>query len=68
MEGHQAARLAGDGAEVRGKTRLLGDFLPSGPFAIPDPWGRDDAFFGAVFGRIAEATDALCHALAGPRP
>lgn len=67
MEGHQAARLAREAAEARHKTRLLGDFLPSAPFAIPDPWGRDDAFFRAVFQRIAEATDALCRALQGRR-
>jgi protein-tyrosine phosphatase len=67
MEGHQAARLAGASAEAGQKTRLLGDFLPRAPFAIPDPWGRDDAFFRAVFGRITEATAALCRALQGRR-
>jgi protein-tyrosine phosphatase len=67
MEGHQAARLATKTAQARHKTRLLGDFLPSAPFAIPDPWGRDDAFFRDVFERIAAATEALCRALESRR-
>jgi protein-tyrosine phosphatase len=64
MEGHHAVRLARLWPPAAARTRLLGDFLPSPPFTIHDPWGRDDEFFDRVFERIAVAAEQLSTRLA----
>lgn len=47
------------------KVRLLGDFLPTPPFGIVDPWGCPPEVFRAVYTRIVQATGPLVERL-GP--
>ncbi len=59
MQGRHAAELVRRWPACEARVRLLGDFLPEPPFAIADPWGRDDAFFEAVFVRLEAAVARL---------
>lgn len=59
MEGHHVAGVERAWPPARGKTFLLGDFLPDAPYRIDDPWGRDDAVFQHTFERIELAVDCL---------
>lgn len=63
MEGRHLHGLVRQVDPARGF--LLGEFLPDAPHTIPDPWGRPDAFFDAVFARIEIATEALARRLRG---
>jgi low molecular weight protein-tyrosine phosphatase len=55
MEGDHVARLARLRPTVQPKARLLGDFLPSPPFTIRDPWGQSETVFDLTFQRIEAA-------------
>jgi protein-tyrosine phosphatase len=59
MEGDHAARLAQLWPTGRSKTRLLGDFLPSPPFTIRDPWGQGEDVFVRTFESIQAAVEQL---------
>jgi protein-tyrosine phosphatase len=59
MEGHQLAAVGRRWPSARDRTRLLGDFLADGPYAIPDPWGREPEVFRATFAQIAGAVARL---------
>lgn len=63
MEGHHAAGIRRFGLEYARKTRLLGDFLPSPPYQIEDPWGRSDEVFAMTFDRILIAVGKLTQIL-----
>ena len=41
------------------KVRLLGDFLPSAPHAVDDPWGGADDLFRVIFEKISRANERL---------
>ena len=64
MTGHQAAALLRRWPEARSRLRVLGDFLASPPYAIEDPWGRDDEVFRACFARVESAIARLAELLA----
>ena len=59
MQGRHRATVARRWPCAAARTRLLGDFLPAGPYAIEDPWGESDAVFEATFDQIEHAVDAL---------
>lgn len=59
MEGHHTRQVARHGPIALAKARLLGDWLDAPPYAIRDPWGREDAVFDATFARIAAALERL---------
>jgi protein-tyrosine phosphatase len=63
MQGRHSTQLSRNWGIAPGKIRLLGDFLPSPPHAISDPWGESDAVFIAAFERIEEAVRRLAAAL-----
>ena len=67
MQGHHVARITALGARSAPAVRLLGDVLPSPPFAIDDPWGRSDEVFDATFERIAAAVKQLAARIAEPQ-
>lgn len=68
MEGQHVARLARQWPAGGSKTRLLGDFLPSPPFAIRDPWGQGEDVFARTFERIEAAVEQLSARLAARGP
>jgi protein-tyrosine phosphatase len=59
MEGHHAAALERGFPDAGSKSRLLGHFLPSPPYAIADPWGLSESVFEETFERIALAAERL---------
>ncbi len=59
MEAHHAAEVAARTPDVARRTYVLGDFLASRPFGIPDPWGEPEAVSAAAFARIEGAVDRL---------
>ena len=63
MQGRHATQLTRSWGIARGKIRLLGDFLPTPPHAISDPWGEGDDVFAAAFDRIEDAVRRLAAAL-----
>ena len=65
MEGHHAVALERHWPEAEPRIRLLGEFLAEPPFAIEDPWGREDAIFHAVFARVERAVARLAARLEG---
>lgn len=68
MQGRHAAELVRRWPDCEARVRLLGDFLPEPPFAIADPWGRDDAFFDTVFARVEAAVARLAQRIEGVAP
>jgi protein-tyrosine phosphatase len=68
MEGHQVAGVRRLGAEHTQKTYLLGDFLPTPPHRIEDPWGRGDEVFEATFAKIVHALAQLSRLLPPEKP
>lgn len=68
MEGHHAGRLTRLYPHGGPKTRLLGDFLPSPPFTIRDPWGLGEDVFVATFQRIEAAVARVSARLAARGP
>jgi protein-tyrosine phosphatase len=68
MEGHQVARIRRFGTEYARKTHLLGDFLPTPPHRIEDPWGRGDEVFAATFAKIVNALEQLSRMLPSEKP
>lgn len=71
MEPSHAAAIAVLWPVAAPRVRLLGDFLPARPFAIPDPWDRDERLWLDVYARIdaavARLADRLHAARAGDR-
>jgi protein-tyrosine phosphatase len=59
MQGSHLAALDRRWPRVRGRVRLLGDFLPGPPYALTDPWGQPVAVFDEVFGRLKIAVECL---------
>jgi protein-tyrosine phosphatase len=59
MEGRHRAELVRRHPDVAARVRLLGHFLQSGPFTLPDPWGASDDVFVESFERISSATERL---------
>ena len=68
MEGHQAEGIRRLGTANARKTHLLGDFLPSPPHRIEDPWGQGDEVFAATFTRIANALEDFSRMLSPEKP
>ncbi len=68
MEGHHAAGIRRLDTEHARKTQLLGDFLPTPPHRIEDPWGQDDEVFAVTFARIASALEQLSRMLQSEKP
>lgn len=66
MQGRHAAEVARRWPRSRPRLRLLGDYLSSPPYTIPDPWGRDEALFEAVFARVSAAVDRVAGLLHEP--
>ncbi|HVP31960.1 MAG TPA: hypothetical protein VMW35_22660 [Myxococcota bacterium] len=65
MQGRHLRAVVAAVPDAASRAFLLGEFLPDPPHSIPDPWGRDDATFDAVFGRIERAVGTLARALRG---
>lgn len=63
MQGHHVAKVRRRWPGAEKSVRLLGDFLPSAPYAIEDPWGREADVFSAVFERIVKANERLAELL-----
>ncbi len=63
MQGRHSTQLSRNWGIAPGKIRLLGDFLPSPPHVISDPWGESDAVFALAFERIQDAVRRLAVAL-----
>jgi protein-tyrosine phosphatase len=63
MQGRHTTQLSRNWGIAPGKIRLLGDFLPSPPHAIDDPWGESDDVFAAAFARIEDAVQRLAKAI-----
>jgi protein-tyrosine phosphatase len=59
MQGSHVAEIARRWPQCSGRVRLLGDFLPDPPHALPDPYGHDAPVFDRVFARLRTAVDAL---------
>ena len=59
MQGSHFAALERDWPQFRGRVRLLGDFLPSPPHLLPDPWGEEEQVFDRVFTRLRRAVENL---------
>lgn len=59
MDVVQGRAIARGWPAARARLRLLGDFLPARPFAIPDPFAQTDAFWRATCAQLAEAVDRL---------
>jgi protein-tyrosine phosphatase len=71
MQGWHQASVRQRWPAGNAKVRLLGDFLPSAPHAVDDPWGGTDEFFRAFFEKISRANErlsALLNAREGRRP
>ena len=66
MQGWHQSSIRQRGPIGTPKVRLLGDFLPSAPHAVEDPWGGSDDFFRAVFEIISRANDRLAQLLGAP--
>jgi protein-tyrosine phosphatase len=63
MEASQAAAFRGHAPALAERVHLLGDFLATRPFGIPDPWGCSEAVFDRTFAQIAAALDRLMQRL-----
>lgn len=59
MQGAQASAVRALSPGASDRTRILGDFLPTPPHLLPDPWGRDEDFFVETFSRVARAVERL---------
>jgi hypothetical protein len=49
------------------RVRLLGDFLPSRPFAIVDPWSYGEPVWRVTYARLDDAIRRLAGRLGEPR-
>lgn len=65
MQGRHRADVSRRWPQRADRVLLLGDFLPDEPYAIEDPWGRDDACFESVFERIVAANRRLSELIGG---
>lgn len=65
MEGHQVAEIARRWARARPKVRILGDYLPDPPHAIPDPWSQPEDVFNHTFQRIRIAAERVAALIRG---
>jgi len=63
MEGRHRAQFARRHPELAARVRLLGHFLQSPPFTLPDPWGSSDDVFVRSFEQISSATKRLAHCI-----
>ena len=59
MQGSHVAEIERRWPQFSGRVRLLGDFLPAPPHALPDPYGHDDPVFDRVFARLHSAVEGL---------
>src|SRR5262249_17228707 len=59
MQGSHAAEIGRRWPRYIGQVRLLGAYLASAPYELPDPWGQEDAVFDRVFARIGEGVKRL---------
>ena len=66
MEGHHATLIKRRWPDAARRTRLLGDYLPSPPHTIEDPWGQSDEIFEATFERISVGIDRLAELFQEP--
>lgn len=64
MQGWHEAWIRQRWPAGRTKVRLLGDFLPSAPHAVDDPWGGTDELFRVIFEKISRANERLSELLA----
>lgn len=63
MQGRHSALIARRWPGGARHVRLLGDYLPTPPHAIEDPWGLEDSVFHSVFTRIQRANERLSELL-----
>jgi protein-tyrosine-phosphatase len=63
MQGRHKEVIRKRWSNVRGKVRLLGDFLPNAPHSIEDPWGESDEVFRSILERIVNANEILARRL-----
>ncbi len=68
MEGRHAAEIVRRWPGARTKTRLLGHFLATPPYAIPDPWGQPEEVAQRTYERIGVAVDRLATLLREGKP
>jgi len=59
----QGDAIAARWPALRGRIRLLGDYLPTRPFAIEDPWRAPEAVWRETYARIARAVERLASRL-----
>jgi len=59
MEGRHMLELQRRWPDAVPRARLLGDFLPTGPHRIADPWGHPDEVFKHTFAQIRAALERL---------
>ena len=59
MQGSHLVAIDRRWPQVRNRVRLLGDFLSSPPYLMPDPWGQPEDVFDRVFGRLRSAVGSL---------
>lgn len=65
MEAWQARAIERRWPAKRDRVRVLGDFLPSPPFGIEDPWGQPEPVWRSVFQRIDASIARLIQRLEG---
>jgi protein-tyrosine phosphatase len=63
MQGRHVASIRRRWPGAEKSVRLLGDFLPSKPHAIEDPWGQEAVVFSKVFQKIVQANERLSELL-----
>lgn len=63
MDALQGDALAARWPALRGRVRLLGDYLPARPFSIADPWNASEAVWRETYARIASAVERLASRL-----
>jgi protein-tyrosine phosphatase len=63
MDALQGDEIATRWPALRGRVRLLGDYLPRRPFAIVDPWLASESVWRDTYARIALAVARLASRL-----
>jgi len=59
MEGHQAVAILKLAPDARSRLCLAGDFLPTAPHRVPDPWGESEDRYRSVFARLALGAERM---------
>ncbi len=59
MQGAHVAEIERNWPQFHSRVRLLGDFLPTPPYVLSDPYGEPDLVFDQVFMRLRTAVENL---------